>query len=245
MRMNTDALVLRVTDTGESDRLVTLLTAEYGVIRAFANRAKKINSKTHGATQSLCYGEFSIYRSRDSYIIDDATAKEVFFGLRENIESLALAQYFCALSAELVPEMEPAREILRVILNSLHLLETKRRSCDFLKAVTELKLLSLSGFMPDLTCCPHCGEEPSGEIYFNIAQGCISCRSSGMGGEKINATVLTAMRHICSSPVERIYSFSLPANDEKRLMQVSEKFLLAETGRSFKALDFYKSVIIN
>ena len=245
MRMNTDALVLRVTDTGESDRLVTLLTAEYGVIRAFANRAKKINSKTHGATQSLCYGEFSIYRSRDSYIIDDATAKEVFFGLREDIERLALAQYFCALSAELVPEMEPAREILRVILNSLHLLETKRRSCDFLKAVTELKLLSLSGFMPDLTCCPHCEEEPSGEIYFNIAEGCICCKSSGMGGEKINATVLTAMRHICASPVERIYSFSLPADDEKRLMHVSEKFLLAETGRNFKALGFYKSVIIN
>ncbi|MBQ8015801.1 MAG: recombination protein O N-terminal domain-containing protein, partial [Clostridia bacterium] len=43
MRMNTDALVLKVTDTGESDRLVTLLTSEYGVLRAFANRAKKIN----------------------------------------------------------------------------------------------------------------------------------------------------------------------------------------------------------
>jgi hypothetical protein len=80
MRMNTDALVLKVTDTGESDRLVTLLTAEYGVIRAFANRAKKINSKMHGATQTLCYGEFSVYRSRDSYIIDDAVAKEVFLG---------------------------------------------------------------------------------------------------------------------------------------------------------------------
>ena len=54
MRMNTDALVLRVTDTGESDRLLTLLTSEYGVLRAFANRAKKINSKFMGATQSLC-----------------------------------------------------------------------------------------------------------------------------------------------------------------------------------------------
>ena len=244
MRMNTDALVLRVTDTGESDRLVTLLTAEYGVIRAFANRAKKINSKMHGATQTLCYGEFSVYRSRDSYIIDDATAKEGFFGLREDIRSLSLAQYFCVLAAELIPEMEPARESLRVILNSLHLLETKRRSCDFLKAVTELKLLSLSGFMPELTCCSRCGEEPKGEIYFNISEGCIFCKKCTAGGEKINATVLTAMRHVCSSPIERIYSFSLPENDEKLLMRVCEKFLLSRTGRTFKALDFYKSVII-
>ena len=221
MRMNTDALVLRVTDTGESDRLVTLLTAEFGVLRAFANRAKKINSKTHGATQSLCYGDFSIYSSRESYIVDDAVAKEVFFGLREDIEKLSLAQYFCALAAELAPEMEPARDYLRVILNSLHLLETGRRSNDFLKAVTELKFMVLSGFMPNLTACCNCSTN----------------------GERINSTVLTAMRHVCASPIEKMYSFSLPPQDEKRFAQVCERFLLLQTGKRFKALDFYKSLI--
>lgn len=242
MRMNTDALVLKVTDTGESDRLVTLLTAEFGVLRAFANRAKKINSKIHGATQSLCYGDFSIYSSRESYIIDDAIAKEVFFGLRDDIEKLSLAQYFCALAAELAPEMEPAKEYLRVILNSLHLLETGRRSNDFLKAVTELKFMVFSGFMPDLTVCSHCGCDPKGEMYFNLTEGCLTCRNCGRNGERINSTVLTAMRHVCSSPIEKIYSFSLPPQDEKRFAQVCERFLLLQTGKRFKALDFYKSL---
>ncbi len=241
MRMNTDALVLKVTDTGESDRLVTLLTSEYGVLRAFANRAKKINNRMHGATQSLCYGDFSVYKSRDSYIIDDAAAKEVFFGLRGDIEKLALAQYFCALAVELVPEMEPAKDYLRVILNSMHLLETGRRSNDFLKAVTELKFMVLSGFMPDLTVCPVCGREPQGDIYLNVKDGCIYCAGCG-GGEKINATVLTAMRHVCANPIERMYSFSLPAQDEKRFANVCEKFLLLQTGKRFKALEFYKSL---
>ncbi len=243
MRMNTDALVLKVTDTGESDRLVTLLTSDYGVIRAFANRAKKINSKIHGATQSLCYADFTLSSTRDAYIVNDADAKEVFFGLREDIERLALAQYFCAVAAELVPEMEPAGDILRVILNSLHLLETQRRSNRFLKAVTELKILALSGFMPDLTVCPHCGAEPGGSFTFNVREGCIYCAQSGAGGEKINATVLAAMRHICANPVERIFSFSLPEQDENRLAQVCEKFLLEQTRRNYKALDFYKTLI--
>ena len=241
MRMNTDALVLRVTDTGESDRLVTLLTSEYGVLRAFANRAKKINNRMHGATQSLCYADFSIYKSRDSYIIDDAVAKEVFFGLREDIEKLALAQYFCALAAELVPEMEPAKDYLRVILNSMHLLEKQRRSNDFLKAVTELKFMVFSGFMPDLTGCSSCGNEPLSEIYFNINDGCIYCKGCGTG-EKINPTVLTAMRHVCANPIEKIYSFSLPEQDEKRFASVCEKFLLSQTGKRFKTLEFYKSL---
>ncbi len=241
MRMTTDALVLKVTDTGESDRLVTLLTSEYGVFRAFANRAKKINNKMHGATQSLCYGDFSVYKSRDSYIIDDAVAKEVFFGLRSDIEKLALSQYFCALASELVPEMEPARDYLRVILNSMHLLEKGRRSNDFLKAVTELKFMVYSGFMPDLTACPHCGETQS-EMFFNIDDGCIYCRQSGKSGEKINSTVLAAMRHVCANPIEKMYSFSLPPQDEKRFSYVCEKFLLSQTKRKFKTLEFYKSL---
>lgn len=242
MRMNTDALVLKVTDTGESDRLVTLLTSEYGVLRAFANRAKKINSRMHGATQSLCYADFSIYKSRDSYIIDDASAKEVFFGLREDIEKLALAQYFCAVAAELAPEMEPARDYLRVILNSMHLLETGRRTNNFLKGVTELKIAAFSGFMPDLTVCRGCGCEPSGEAFLNLEDGCIYCKNCG-GGEIINATVLAAMRHVCANPIERIYSFSMPERDEIRFAQVCEKFLLSQTRTRFKALDFYKSLV--
>lgn len=242
MRMNTDALVLKVTDTGESDRLVTLLTSEYGVIRAFANRAKKINSKTLGATQSLCYGDFSIYTGRDAYIIDDACAKEVFFGLREDIAKLSLAQYFCALASELAPEMEPAREFLRVILNSMHLLETGRRTPEFLKAVTELKIMAISGFMPELENCPHCSGELSGEMYFSIPDGAVFCKVSGKGGERINSTVLDAMRFVCMNPVERIYSFALPAADELIFGSVCEKFLLAQTGRHFKTLDFYKSM---
>ena len=243
MRMNTDALVLKVTDTGESDRLVTLLTSEYGVIRAFANRAKKINSRMLGATQSLCYADFSVYKSRDSYIIDDAQAKEVFFGLRNNIESLALAQYICALAAELAPEMEPARDFLRVALNSLHLLETGRRSNSFIKAVTELKFMVFAGFMPDLTVCPNCGGELADGSFFNAEDGCVYCTRDGRGGEKISSSVLAAMRHVCANPIERMYSFSLPEQDERLFAKVCEKFLLVQTRRSFKTLDFYKSLI--
>ena len=241
MKLQTDALVLRTTDTGESDRLVTLLTRDYGVIRAFANRAKKFNSRLHGATQSLCYGEFSIRSGRDSYMIDDATAKEMFFGLRQEIRPLSLAQYFCALAAALAPAEEPAEEYLRVLLNSLHLLEKQRRSEEFLKAVTELRLLTLAGYMPDLTACPHCGTVPE-PLFFSPKEGCICCAESGRGGLRISAGVLAAMRHICSQPIGRIYAFTLPVQEEALLARVSERFLLEQTGVRISALDFYKSM---
>ena len=45
MRFTTDALIISEMNVGESDRLVTLLTREYGVIKAFAAGAKNIKSK--------------------------------------------------------------------------------------------------------------------------------------------------------------------------------------------------------
>ncbi len=43
---------------GESDRLVTLLTREEGIIRAFSPLAKTLKSKQGSATQLLCYSRF-------------------------------------------------------------------------------------------------------------------------------------------------------------------------------------------
>ncbi len=242
MSITTDALVLKVTDTGESDRLVFLLTAEFGVIRAFANRAKTSKSNMQAATQSLCYGEFSVYSGKDSYTINSAAAKEVFFGLRQDIRLLALAQYFCSIAYELIPEGVPAPESLRVTLNSLKLLESGRRSPLFLKSVTELKLVSLAGFAPNLSGCGVCGKNPAGDVLFSARDGEFFCKSCSKRGRLITPGVLTAMKHIVYSPVDRIYSFALSPEDEKVLGEISESFLLNQTGKSFKTLDFYKSL---
>lgn len=242
MSVITNALVLKVNDSGESDRIVTLLSAELGVIRAFANRAKKINGRMNAATQTFCYGEFSLYSGRDSYTVDSVTSKEVFFGLREDISKLALGQYFCSLAMDLIPEGEPAPDSLRVILNSLSFLEKGRRSPAFLKSVTELKLLALAGFSPELTACGVCSENPVGDVAFDISGGRFYCRKHGRGDMIISPGVLTAMRHIISSPVERVYSFALTPADEKLLGEVSESFTLRHTGRNHKALEFYNTV---
>ena len=54
--------------------------------------------------------------------------------------------------------------------------------------------------------------------------------------------ILTALKHITLSPVDRIYSFMLSPDDEKMLGEVCEEYLLARTGKTYKALEFYKSM---
>lgn len=113
----TDGLVLREYQTiAESDRFVAILTRERGPCAGIGRGARKMNSRAGAATQQLCYARFSLIPGRDKYIVEDAQPQEVFFPLRQQVERLALGQYFCELALHLTPTDAPAPEHLRLLL---------------------------------------------------------------------------------------------------------------------------------
>ena len=143
MQMETDGLMIGEQSVGESDRLVTVLTRDEGVVRAFARQAKRTGSTKVSATQLFCYSRLTLYKGREKYIIDDARPIELFFDLRRDIERLALAQYFCELARSLAPQEAPAGDFLRLLLNSFHFLSKGMRPPLLLKAVVEMRMLLL------------------------------------------------------------------------------------------------------
>ena len=244
MKLNTDGLIIREQQTGEDDRLVTLLTRDYGVIRAFVRGAKRIKSKSQSSTQLFAYGNYSIYRGKDAYSIDEAQPIEIFFDLRNDIVSLSLAQYFCELAGELAPVEDDAEEYLKLVLNALHMLMKIKKTHEQLKAIVELRLLTLSGYMPDLVLCGDCGKFDENGMYFSPVEGQIFCGDCLKDHTCIPLPngVLSAMRHICYSENAKLFSFILPDESMKYLSEVTEQFLLTQTNRKFKTLDFYKTM---
>lgn len=242
MHLNTDGLVVTEKSTGESDRIVTLLTRDYGIIRAFVRGAKSVKNKNQSGTSIFAYSKFSIYRGRDAYIVDDAVPIEVFYKLRENLEFISLAQYFCELVTHLAPEETPAEEHLSVMLNSLYLLSNGKRPQPFLKAVTELRLMSISGYMPRLLACDGCGKYSDDVMYFDSSNGLLHCTECSSYGIPINAGILTAMRHICLTEPKKIFSFSLPDDSLRFLASVSEDYVSKHIDKKFKTLSFYNSL---
>lgn len=243
MKIQTPGLIIKETNIGENDKLIVILTKEHGIIRAFADGARRIKSKNAAATSLLCYSNFTLYQNKDTYKVGDSSPIEMFFNLRYDLEGLALAQYFCDMAMKLTPEEFEPTEILRLVLNSLYFLTNKTKSLDIIKAVTELKLISLSGFMPNLTGCASCGEEKS--YKFSFADGglfCMECGNDIKDYTVVNPTVLSAMRHIIYSDFEKIYSFKIPEKDAKILSSITEKYVAIQSEQRFKTLDFYKSV---
>lgn len=244
MRQNTKGLILKEQNIGEQDKLVTVLTSDLGVVKAFVRGAKSVKSKKQSATGLLCYSNLSLYMGKDAYIIDEAQAIEVFFGLRNDIEKLALAQYFAELALELSPEETDANEYLRVVLNSLYMLSNDKKPALLLKSVTELRLLSLSGYMPNLVACDKCGEFETPTMFFNFEHGLLYCENcvSNELALPVPLSVISAMRHIIFSKLEQLYSFEMPEEKLEELSYMTETYLKTKTERGFKTLEFYNSL---
>ena len=247
VQVKTQGLIIREQTIGESDRLVTILTRDEGVLRAFARRAKNLKDSKNSATQLLCYSRLNLYKGREKYIINDAFPIEVFFGLRKDISRLALAQYFCELSSELVPEETDSSEYLRLVLNALHFLCEGTREPELLKPIVELRMLSFSGYLPDLVCCSECGAYEADWMYFKIGRGTIYCQNCylDMGDPcvRLSRGALTAMRHIVYSDFQKIFSFSVSPAALRELRAASEAYTLSTLQRKPKTLDFYNSLL--
>lgn len=242
MKLNARGIVLKVNPYGESNRVITILTEELGIIRAFVHGASSVKSKNNTSTSLLSYANFTLSSKKDAYTVDEASAIEIFYELRRDIERSSLAQYFCEIFAFFAPAEAEAKEYLRLILNALALLTKGEKELSLIKAVTELYLMKLSGYMPEISGCAECGTV-EGEFFFDVENGVIICDNCHIGsGKKISQSVMSAMRFILFSEFNRIFSFTLGNDALNELNSFSEEFLLSTAERGFKTLDFFNTI---
>lgn len=244
-QITTDGLIIREQNIGDSDKLITILTRNMGIISAYAAGSKNIKSKKGASTSLLSFSSLTLKKKGEFYRVSEASPIKVFFKAGDDIEILSLAQYFCELASAHAPNDETCEQVLRLILNSLHFLSEKKRNLFLLKAVVELRLLSIIGYMPDLVACKKCINYESDIMYFDTFEGdlyCSNCAEYKKDFAVLNLTLLTAMRHIIYSDFEKLFSFTLPDEACRALSMVTEKYLINKTEQKLKTLSFFNSL---
>ncbi len=249
MKFITNGLIIREQNIREKDKLVTVLTESHGVIKGFVHGAKDIKSSKSAATTLLAYSRLTVHPRKDNYLIGDAKAVKIFSGLRNSIENMYLAQYFCELAGAVCPKEQEAKEHLRVILNGLYLLSENKKPFNLVKPCVEFRLMCLSGYMPDIMMCKQCGEYEKDIMCFLPKTGQLICKDCFDKAENfdykinLNRSQLTAMRHCCYVDTEKLFSFSLPENDLKVLNFCGEEYIKFILERDFKTLRFLKGLL--
>lgn len=247
MYEKTEGIVLREIQYKDADKLLTVLTRDFGKITVRGRGIKSGRSKSKAAGQLLAFSEFSLYENQGRYTLTETTVKEMFHELREDIELLSLASYFAQVAETVAQENDPAGELLSLLLNCLYALSKLRKDQMLVKAVFEFRLACIIGFQPDLRACAVCGGGCPDR--FNVSQGvlqCSYCNGADLDGIRlpISHGTLQALRYISACDSRKLFSFSLSDSALHELAQVAEGYLMLRLERGFYTLDFYKSLFI-
>lgn len=246
MQIKTKAIVLKAQDYNENDRLLSLLTEDRGVIFVYAFGAQKMKSRFSTISSMLCYGEFVLFENKGKYNLDSADPECLFFGIRQDLESLAYASYFCELCMDVVPPEEPSQEILRLLLNTLYMLEKRRVDPAVLKAIFELRSVSMIGYQPNLIACSDCGEYEKPSYWFNKQSGtvsCLDCRPTpGPDDVLLSKAAFLAARHIVYAPMEQLFGFKIGEQSKIELSVAAESYTLLQLDKKYPTLEFLNSI---
>lgn len=97
MLIKSEGIVLRTTDYGETNKIVTLLTREHGKIGVMARGAKKSNSRLSAISQPFLYGTFLIQSSTGLGTLQQGEMIESMRTIREDLFLTAYAAYMTEL----------------------------------------------------------------------------------------------------------------------------------------------------
>ena len=138
-------LVLAERSAGEQGKFIDVLTEHNTVQEIYVRGAKKNSSAGLSATQLFSYATFSVQKRRNQWYLDSAEPIRIFYRLRESLSRLSLAMYFGELIRLSVREHQTPEEncfVMRLMLNTLHYLESGQRSEALLKPIFELRLFT-------------------------------------------------------------------------------------------------------
>ncbi len=171
----TEAIVMRRDDYGEADRLVTLLTPDYGKLRVLAKGARKLTSRKAGHIELFTRTRLLLAKGRTFDLITQAELIEAHRPLREEMHRGALAHYVCELANRFALEGGDTAPLYGLLVEGLGWL-CEGRDPRLAARYFELRLLTLEGYRPELFRCARTRdpmEEGEGEspVAFSPSEG--------------------------------------------------------------------------
>jgi DNA repair protein RecO (recombination protein O) len=199
-----DAIILRHLDYGESDRIVTFFTPDYGRRKGFARGARK-SRKRFGPGLEL-FAQVKIHwtppKSGELLSLREVELVDLRTGLRNDLEAMALAGYGCELVEELIGEDPGHPETYQLLHAFLDHLAGNGMTPEA-RLLFELRLLNHVGYVPHLLHCSECDNElPAEGVAFDAVRGgslCTACETRGVGARLARMT-LGSLSKILHSP---------------------------------------------
>ncbi len=192
-----EAVVLRHSDYGEADRLLTLYTRQLGKTRAIAKGARKIASRKAGHIEPFTHVRLQLAKGRDMLIVTQADTVDAYQPLREDLILTSQAAYILELLDRFTYEDELENSVIfRLLTDTLARLASKADPW-LVTRYYEMRLLDHLGFRPQLLECANCRREIKAEDqFFSFSAGGVICPRCGQGLRNLQNISIEALKYL-------------------------------------------------
>jgi DNA repair protein RecO (recombination protein O) len=166
-------VVLRATKLAEADKIVSILTQGSGKVRAVAKGVRRTQSKFGARLEPFTHVSLLLYQGRSLDTITQAEILSPFVAIREDFTRFSAGEAMLEAVDRVSEEHEKNVPLFLLLLNGLRALDTRPPDPAAVAESFILKLLSLSGFHPNLSACAECGSPEV--VAFSSSQGGAVC----------------------------------------------------------------------
>lgn len=235
--------MLRTVDYGETNKIVTLWTREWGKVAVMARGAKKPSSRLSSVTQLFTYGYYLVQKSRGVGSLQQAEIIDSLRGIRENIFATAYASYIVELTDKVTEERQPNPYLFELLLQTLKYMNDGL-DLEILTYIYEMKMLRVMGLHPMLDGCAVC-KQSEGMFSFSVKEGgflCHRCEATDPHRLPLSPAAVKLLRLFYYFDLSRLGKISVKEETKKELNRAISAYYDEYSGLSLKTKRFLTQI---
>lgn len=233
-------MVLSAMPIGEYDKRLVILTAAFGKITAFARGARKPNSKFLAGSQPMSFGEFTLYRGRNAYSVNEIKITDYFSDTLVDLERMYLGMYFLELSDYYGREGIEGTDALKLLYLAMKALKKNTLSPMLVRCIFEMRTLAINGDYPNVFQCGNCKSQENID-YYDINREvllCKNCHEKSKPERLLSDSAVYALQYIVTAPVEKLFHFNVTDAVLLQMKRVIHSYMERHLDKKFNSLEF-------
>ncbi len=195
----TPAVILKRTDLGEADRIITLFSREVGKIRAVAKGVRRSTSRSAGHLEPFTLSDVMFAVGRELDVISQADTLESFRAVREDVILATHAYYLAEVVDLLTEERQENRAVFETLVAGLRDL-ADNPDARLVLVIFHLRLLDALGYRPELRECVGCRAsiQPERNHFSALVGGvlCPGCGPAESTARPVGTSALKLLRYV-------------------------------------------------
>lgn len=211
-------IVINATDYKDSDKLVTIFSAEKGLIKARARGVKKNKAKLAFAVQPFAFIEFMLTERDGFYTVINASSIDQFYSVTSDFDNYIFMLACLEVVHKTIKENESPVDLFLLLLKSLKLVSYENVSPMNVFIKFMIEAMNYLGFKFVFDKCACCGESLNensvGFSYDYNGLLCSKCLNK-LDCLELNKVEYLILKNISSVKIEKLGTLHFPSRDDK------------------------------